>query len=135
MVFCCCLFCFLFRFYWGKWHLQVEKHNFIIYKVIISKTKLYGNNNDRVEYSVSCNGCNSNDGVKEALKCWVSLSTVKWLKWILVAITQGLHKINCTAGQLSSFYYIVLGMLTISVRIYFVSLQYCEHIYQFYTCG
>ena len=59
--------CFVFCS--DKLHLQVEKHNFIIYKVIISKTKLYGNNNDRVEYSVSCNGCNSNDGVKEVLKC------------------------------------------------------------------
>ena len=43
----------------------MEKHNFIIYKVIISKTKLYGNNNDRVEYSVSCNACNNNGGVKD----------------------------------------------------------------------
>ena len=33
-----------------------------------------------------------------------------------------------------TFFPLVLGMLTISVQVYLVSLQYSEHIYQFFRC-
>ena len=37
--------------------------------------KVDGNNNGRVDCSISCSGYNSNGGVKDVLKCWVKYCT------------------------------------------------------------